>query len=74
LSRGAWLTLLVLGVMLAFALAIGYVGWGMGDSDDPAQAMTASGYIAMAFGIVATLALGIGLMALIFYSSRTGRD
>jgi len=25
-------------------------------------------------GIVATLALGIGLMALVFYSNRSGRD
>jgi len=73
-SRGAWLTLIVLGGMLAFATAIGYVGWGMGDSDDPEQAMTTGGYVAMTFGIIVTLALGIGLMALIFYSNRTGRD
>ena len=37
-------------------------------------AMTGAGYTAMALGIVATLALGIGLMALIFYSNRSGRD
>jgi len=28
----------------------------------------------MVLGIIATLALGIGLMALIFYSNRNGRD
>jgi len=70
---GTWLTLGVLGVLLAFALVIMYVGWGMGD-DDPAHAMTTTGYVAMVFGIVATLALGIGLMALVFWSNRTGRD
>jgi hypothetical protein len=32
------------------------------------------GYVAMAFGIVATLALGIGLMSLVFYSNRKGHD
>jgi hypothetical protein len=74
MSSSGWLTLVVLGGMLALAIVIGYVGWGMGDSDDPDQAMTSSGYVAMGFGILATLALGVGLMALIFYSNRSGRD
>ncbi len=33
-----------------------------------------AGWLAMGFGIVATLALGIGLMALMFFSSRHGYD
>lgn len=74
MSSGGWLTLVVLGAMLALAIVVGYVGWGMGDSDDPEQAMTTSGYVAMALGIAVTLALGIGLMSLIFYSNRSGRD
>ena len=32
------------------------------------------GYAAMAIGIVASLVVGIGLMALVFYSSRRGYD
>ena len=32
------------------------------------------GWLAMIFGIVATLALGIGLMALMFISNRRGYD
>lgn len=36
--------------------------------------MPPEGYIAMAFGIVFSLVVGIGLMALIFYSSRRGFD
>ncbi|HEY1259387.1 MAG TPA: hypothetical protein VGF34_09055 [Stellaceae bacterium] len=32
------------------------------------------GWLAMGFGVVATLGLGIGLMALMFYSSRHGYD
>ena len=36
--------------------------------------MPPEGYIAMAFGIVFSLVVGVGLMALIFYSSRRGFD
>ncbi len=73
---GAWLVLGILAIFLLFAFAFLYVGWGMGDSAalDHGQQMSSSGYVAMTFGIVVTLALGIGLMALIFYSSRKGHD
>jgi hypothetical protein len=33
-----------------------------------------SGYAAMAFGVIISLAVGFGLMALLFYSSRKGYD
>jgi len=36
--------------------------------------MPTVGYVAMAFGIVFSLIIGIGLMWLIFYSSRHGYD
>ena len=36
--------------------------------------MPPEGYVAMAFGAVFSLVVGIGLMALIFYSSRRGYD
>ena len=67
---GSWLVLSVLVGLLIVAIVVLFVGW------DPEQnaAMTGAGYGAMTLGIVATLALGIGLMALIFYSSRSGRD
>lgn len=39
----------------------------------PSQISTA-GWLAMGFGVVASLALGIGLMSAIFYSSRHGYD
>ena len=70
---GTWLTIAGLGLILALALAFLYVG-----SSPPAgeqgSAISTHGYIAMALGIVATLALGIGLMSLIFYSNRHDRD
>ena len=36
--------------------------------------ISAAGWFAMVLGILATLALGIGLMALVFISSRRGYD
>jgi hypothetical protein len=39
-----------------------------------ATQISAAGWLAMAFGILVTLALGIGLMALVFLSSRGGYD
>ncbi len=36
--------------------------------------MPTTGYIAMALGIVFSLVVGCGLMALLFYSSRHGYD
>jgi hypothetical protein len=39
-----------------------------------ASEISIAGWLAMIFGIIVTLALGIGLMALIFISSRRGYD
>ena len=36
--------------------------------------MPTSGYVAMIFGVVFSLLVGCGLMALLFYSSRHGYD
>jgi hypothetical protein len=36
--------------------------------------ISAAGWLAMIFGVLATLALGIGLMALVFISNRRGYD
>ena len=36
--------------------------------------MPAAGYVAMTLGIVFSLVVGCGLMALLFYSSRHGYD
>ena len=39
-----------------------------------ASSMSLHGWIALALGSVLSLALGIGLMALVFYSARRGYD
>ena len=70
MGAGSWTILLVLVSLLAATFAIVYFAWTLGkDADVPA-----SGYVAIAFGVVVSLAVGFGLMALIFYSSRKGYD
>src|SRR5262245_38119940 len=54
---------LVIGVVVATSLA------GIGDWD-----ISPAGWVAMGFGVIITLALGVGLMALVFISSRRGYD
>ena len=68
-SIGTWIVLTVLLLLLVATGVVAYLGWTLGDADVPA-----SGYIAMGFGVVFSLAVGIGLMTLLFYSSRKGYD
>ena len=72
-GNGSWIvvTFLVLFLMLAIVFMI--VGWDSSDAEG-GQSMSTAGYVAMTFGIIATLALGIGLMALVYYSNRKGHD
>jgi Na+/H+ antiporter NhaA len=72
-AGGTWLTIAGLGLILALALVFLYVGWTLPTGEQGSEIST-HGYIAMSLGIVATLALGIGLMSLIFYSNRHDRD
>lgn len=70
LDVGSWTILIVLFLLLALTLVIVYVGWTLGSGAD----VPASGYVAMALGVIVSLAVGFGLMALLFYSSRKGYD
>ena len=60
-----------IGVAAVTAIAVVIAGFwsGIGTSE-----ISFAGWLAMAVGIVATLALGIGLMLLVFISSRRGYD
>ena len=66
---GTWIVLVVLVLLLVAAAATGYFGWTRTDTDVPM-----SGYVAMGLGAIFTVAVGIGLMTLLFYSSRAGYD
>ena len=68
---GTILALVILVGLLLLAIIFMVVGWGAPEGGTP---MSTGGWIAMVLGIIATLALGIGLMTLMFYSNRSGRD
>jgi hypothetical protein len=67
---GSWIILVVLLSLLIATAVVIYFGWILGNGTDVAT----SGYAAMAFGVIISLAIGFGLMALLFYSSRKGYD
>ena len=65
-----WIAVAIAGaVVLVIGIFIAALWTGIGDSE-----ISAAGWLAMALGVIATLALGIGLMALVFISSRRGYD
>lgn len=70
MGRGAWAILAILLMLLAGTAVLVYLGWTEAAGTD----VPASGYVALALGVVASLAVGFGLMALVFYSSRAGYD
>jgi hypothetical protein len=70
LSFANWSLLVVLGSLLAFAIVVSYYGWTSAAGTDVPE----SGYLAMALGIIFALVIGVGLMGLLFYSSRYGYD
>jgi hypothetical protein len=67
---GSWIILIVLLSLLVGTGVVIYFGWILGNGTD----VPTSGYAAMAFGVIISLAVGFGLMALLFYSSRKGYD
>jgi hypothetical protein len=67
---GSWVILIVLLLLLVATGVLGYIGWNLGGT----TSVSASGYVALTFGVIFSLVVGFGLMALIFYSSRQGYD
>ena len=68
---GRWLIVAALLGLLGASAYVLYVGWTMGgDQVD----ISGQGYLAMILGIVFSLVVGCGLMALLFYSHRRGYD
>jgi hypothetical protein len=66
----SWIAMAIAGaVVLAVVCAIRDLWASLGGSE-----ISLAGWLAMGLGIVVTLALGIGLMTLVFISSRRGYD
>jgi hypothetical protein len=70
MKTGSWIVVGLLLALLAATIWFGYEGL----VTDPDVHVSEHGYIAMALGIFFSLVIGIGLMGLVFYSSRAGYD
>ena len=69
-SASTWIAVaLAVAAVLAVVVVIVESLNGLGDSE-----ISLAGWFAMGLGILVTLALGIGLMSLVFFSSRGGYD
>lgn len=69
-NRGSWIAACVAGLFVIAVAVVEIVNWGgVGDSG-----LDFNGWIALVIGVLATLGLGIGLMALVFISNRRGYD
>ena len=65
-----WIAIVIAAaVVLAVVVVIANVWTSIGESE-----ISLAGWLAMALGIILTLGLGIGLMRLVFISSRRGYD
>jgi hypothetical protein len=68
--RGTLVVVIVLFGLLAVAAVGAYASWQqLGDVE-----IGFHGWVALGLGVGLTLALGVGLMSLVFYSSRHGYD
>jgi ABC-type multidrug transport system permease subunit len=70
IGRSTWVAVAVAAAAVIAVVAVVASLWGdIGD-----DGMSAAGWVAMLLGVLATLGLGIGLMALVFISNRRGYD
>ncbi|HVV27439.1 MAG TPA: hypothetical protein VHC40_05680 [Rhizomicrobium sp.] len=70
LSTAGWLALAILVVLFAVSLWYAVKVW----TAMSGVHMSGFGWTFLVLGVVVTVALGAGLMALVFYSSRHGMD
>ncbi len=69
-KASSWLAVGGVALFVAAVAAIAVVNWrDIGD-----VGIDLNGWIALALGVLVTLALGIGLMSLVFISNRRGYD
>jgi hypothetical protein len=70
MTRSNWIAVLVGVIVVGAVLALVASMWAaIGDAE-----ISTGGWIALVLGVLVALALGFGLMALVFISSRSGYD
>lgn len=69
LGVAGWIAIAAMGVVLGAAVWFLFYGWNLTNAQ-----ISTNGEIALVLGIVFTMALGAGLMALLFWSNRKGYD
>lgn len=70
LGKAGWLALILLLALLAAAIVYAALAWSALES----VAMSGAGWLFLVLGALLTIAVGGGLMALVFYSSRHHYD
>jgi hypothetical protein len=65
-------TILVVAVLLGLLAAVGWFAFT--GITLPGEPMPSEGYLALALGALTAVLVGVGLMSLLFYSSRRGYD
>jgi hypothetical protein len=68
-SARIWITAAILGGFFGASM-----WWAFGAWESVPDRMTTNGFVAMVLGVIFTIALGAGLMALVFWSHRKGYD
>lgn len=68
-TAATWAGVAALVLLLGLAVHFLVVGW---SSFGAGMSITVAGYFAMSLGTIVTLAVGIGLVTLVFYGNRKG--
>lgn len=69
LGVGGWIAIAAMGLILGASVWFLFYGWNLTNAQ-----MSTNGVIALVLGIVFSMALGAGLMALLFWSHHKGYD
>lgn len=69
LGPGGWLAIVVLGCIFGASIWFAVYGWNLTEGQ-----VSTNGMIALILGIVFSMLLGGGLMALVFWSNKKGYD
>ena len=69
LGPGGWFLIVAMGAILGAAIWFMFYGWNLTTAE-----IDTAGKIALVLGVVLSILLGGGLMALVFWSNRKGYD